>query len=1287
MIEGMNLEGDEIDEEVFGDPDSDRGEDAPDLAQRAKRIAEAVMLAAETERPTMIDAACGDDHALRSAVLRHLAGTEASEAETIENTVVSSSAGSERLPEMIGRYRIRRVIQSGGMGTVYEALQENPRRRVAIKVMKAGLTSPTALKRFEYESQVLGKLNHPAIAEIFEAGTFDDGTGEAPYFAMEYIDAAMPLDKWAASKRLSTRDKLRLFETVCDAIHHGHQKGVVHRDLKPDNILVDSDGRPRVIDFGVARATDSDIQVATMQTDVGQLVGTLYYMSPEQCEANPDLVDTRSDVYALGVILFELLTGRRPHQLENVPVYDAARMIREESPSRMSTLDRTLGGDLETIVGKALEKDKDRRYQSALELKQDIERFLGDEPIEARPPSLAYQARMFARRHKVLVASIAAIIVILLGTTIWSLQERGRAQEAALIATAAEARANVDRDKAEAARAEIERTLASLETEKQRADGERDRAREESERARLVAEFLYSIFELGSPEQAQGRTFSLTELLREASDSIDDMFGGQPMMEADLRSTIGRIQLDLGDLASAGPNLQRALILLERAHGATHPATREVNVLLAELWTEQGRYDDAESRLESILLGIENDEALDDPQILAANNQRAMVMMNTLRVQEAAVLMQDVVERSRRVLGPDHEETMRSEVILTMANSTLDRLSGNTRTPGEVEPAFGSSSRIEAALGALHPTTLNGRLAEQLIDFSIGQRVESLDEIMQIAEDLERVLGPDHTDTLSARTIAGLFHLTSGESRIAAEELRASYEGLLEKYGRDHPETMSTASLLGSALNQIEAWDEAVPLLESSWYGQKQLWGEDDIRTVQAESTWTMAMMNLGRFEEAVPRFEHTMAVIADYPIAVVEQWMFGILLVRAALELEHDRIDEARDTCARLRQLVLERSDARATMRLAVLLELVKNCFAAGFEAEGIATTRAFADLVPELFADELTEEVDWYGAMAKVLRSVERHRMCLEFTRAMFEASNRSTELDAGSRANALAYHGGALLSNDMPGDAIPLLEEAVEDLKALNSASDPQTLYWEGQLLKCLITTGDIDGARERTEELMPIAFTAIGGADRQLVDLVEIQLEMAEEHAPGDAETLFQFALDHCEGDPDCITRSVEIFLDASPRTIRNLLHQRLRGSLDQALGAIETPDADMIGVALDLLLSEAEMQEQAAAFKAEDLGEALGTRGLELIEGIDDDTMTALRANMERLESRLEELLGAEHDLATAVHAETLLGTGNVPAAIEALRRAAITSPIEERRRRYLDRIEALQVSAGSAGDS
>ncbi len=341
--------------------------------------------------------------------------------ETLPSTKTASHPPpTQSLPERIGRYHIKRVIASGGMGTVYEAVQENPRRVVAVKVMKEGIASRSALRRFEYESQILARLRHSGIAQIFEAGTHDNPAvpgAAVPYFAMEYIPSAKPITKYAEEKRLGTRQRMELFAKVCDAVHHGHQKGIIHRDLKPSNILIDSTGQVKIIDFGVARSTDSDMAITTLQTDVGQLIGTLQYMSPEQCEADPHDIDIRSDVYALGVVFYQLLCGLLPYDLTQAAIHQATRIIREQQPTRLSVVDRTLRGDVETIALKALEKDRDRRYQSAADFGQDIQRYLLNQPIQARPPSMVYQLRKFARRRRVPLAT-AAVVLLALGFAI-----------------------------------------------------------------------------------------------------------------------------------------------------------------------------------------------------------------------------------------------------------------------------------------------------------------------------------------------------------------------------------------------------------------------------------------------------------------------------------------------------------------------------------------------------------------------------------------------------------------------------------------------------------------------------------------------------------------------------------------------------------------------------------------------------------------------------------------------------------------------------------------------------
>ncbi len=314
------------------------------------------------------------------------------------------------IPAVIGHYRIIRLLGEGGMGAVYEAEQETPRRTVALKIIKPGFGSAAHLRRFEQEAHALGRLQHPGIAQIYQAGTADTGWGVQPYFAMEFI-RGKTLREYVSDRNLTHEAAAAAGGQNLRKPYHAHQRGLIHRDLKPGNIIVDETGQPKILDFGVARVTDSDIE-ATRQTDMGQLLGTLAYMSPEQVLADPQELDTRSDVYALGVILYELLAGRLPYEINRVQIHEAIQTIRDTDPARLSSIQRIYSGDIETIVAKALEKDKNRRYASAQDLAEDIRRYLANEPILARPPSAAYQLHKFYRRHKAGVIGTAAALVL-----------------------------------------------------------------------------------------------------------------------------------------------------------------------------------------------------------------------------------------------------------------------------------------------------------------------------------------------------------------------------------------------------------------------------------------------------------------------------------------------------------------------------------------------------------------------------------------------------------------------------------------------------------------------------------------------------------------------------------------------------------------------------------------------------------------------------------------------------------------------------------------------------------
>ena len=398
-----------------------------DRRQRVDELFEKALFRAPDERESFLAEACGDDPTIRAEVISLLEHDEQAPAEFMRppDPAIRSPLSSSTLEvgAIVGGYRITGLIASGGMGTVYEAVQKAPQRVVALKIMLGGMASRSALGRFQLESAVLARLHHPNIAQVFDAGVQRLGESRIPYFAMEYIAGARTVTAFAQEENLCISDRLALFATICDAVHHGHQKGIIHRDIKPANILVDSSGRPKVIDFGIARATDLDLAITAQQTITGQLIGTMQYMSPEQCDADPHALDIRTDIYSLGVVLYELLTGESPYVTPSANIYEAARTICEQPPKPPSRVDPELEGDVETIVLKALEKERERRYQSAAELASDIRRFLKNEPILARRTTALYQLRLYARRHRVAFrAIVAAAIGLCLATVIsvWS---------------------------------------------------------------------------------------------------------------------------------------------------------------------------------------------------------------------------------------------------------------------------------------------------------------------------------------------------------------------------------------------------------------------------------------------------------------------------------------------------------------------------------------------------------------------------------------------------------------------------------------------------------------------------------------------------------------------------------------------------------------------------------------------------------------------------------------------------------------------------------------------------
>ncbi len=449
------------------------------LLQRAEAIfVELAELSRDAWEPRLRDRCGGDLELMRevSSLLECHAQSatflDASELAELRPFDFDSSLDEEELPPgaRIDEFVVQGLLGRGGMGNVYVAQQDKPRRTVALKVIRRGLATAALLRRFEHEAELLGRLHHPGIAQIYAAGTAlapsPDGQPPTsqPFIAMELVNGP-PLHVYARDQRLTAGQCMGLVAMVCDAVHHAHQRGVIHRDLKPGNILVDERGHPRILDFGVARTADADRDAATMHTRVGQIIGTLPYMSPEQVLGDASEVDTRTDVYALGVVLYQLLAGRLPLDVSGTSIAEAARMIRDETPARLGQVDRSMRGDIETIAARAIEKDKSRRYQSAADLADDLRRYIAGKPVLARQDSALYVIRKQINRHK---GAVASAVILILGTFVFAVHATYQARANAALAHAQEQearRAELARDEADRQRSRADSAAGRLEKE------------------------------------------------------------------------------------------------------------------------------------------------------------------------------------------------------------------------------------------------------------------------------------------------------------------------------------------------------------------------------------------------------------------------------------------------------------------------------------------------------------------------------------------------------------------------------------------------------------------------------------------------------------------------------------------------------------------------------------------------------------------------------------------------------------------------------------------------------
>lgn len=777
----------------------------------------------------------------------------------VPNSTLTTQVTTETI-RTIGGYRIVREIGRGGMGVIYEAQQLNPQRAVALKIVKGGaFVGEQQVKLFQREAQALARLKHPYVAAIYEAGRTPDGQH---FFAMELV-RGQPLHEHARRHNLSLADRLELFCKVCDAVNYAHQRGVMHRDLKPSNVLIDDRGNPKLLDFGLARITDADVAVTTVVSELGQVLGTLSYMSPEQTRGNPDEIDLRTDVYSLGVILYELLTGRLPYDLGSGILLEAVRVICDDPPRRLSTIVRSLRGDLETIALKSLDKDPGRRYQSVAALADDIRRYLTDQPILARPPSAVYQIKKLVARHKVPFAFLGLLALLTLGAGIWM---------GVLYAETDRLRITAEQDRTVA--------LSAL-----------DKAETESEKAVQVQQFLQDMLAAVDPTKAKGRdTTVLRELLDEAALKVDTELNHQPEVRAAVQHTIGSTYLGLGSYVEAEKHLQASLSTRRQLYGEDNLDVAVSLNALGILMQDKGQSKDAE-RLYRKALEIRRRLAdADDKYMADSLNNLATALHDRGEFDEAEDLYRQALDLRRRLFGSEHADVAQSIAnlaLLLQHRGQLDEAESLHRQALDMRrrllepshPAITQTLNNLAVLlyrqenylaaethlrevltlrrqwlGSDHPNIAKAlnNLAEVLW---VQDKTKEAEECLRQAVIMRReLLGDDHPHTLlSMRSLAEVL-----QDRQALQEAETLYRQVLSIERRRSAQrgpggVISTLNVLAALLRDQDRASEARALAEESWQLAKESPAGNDQSLGAAGTLLGLIVTDAGQANEAEP--------------------------------------------------------------------------------------------------------------------------------------------------------------------------------------------------------------------------------------------------------------------------------------------------------------------------------------------------------------------------------------------------------------------------------------------------
>ncbi len=770
-------------------------------------------------------------------------------------------ADADVAPKQFGRFLIKRIIGRGGMGVVYLADQTEPfHREVALKFIRRGSSGSSVIHRFNLERQALAVMNHEHIARVYDADATEDGQ---PYFVMEYVPGER-VDEFCDHHHLSVRARLKLFLDICAAIQHAHQKGIIHRDLKPSNILVCKDGSrfvAKVIDFGVVKTLDPSLSDESLHTEQGRLMGTPQYMSPEQLSMGQDDVDTRADVYALGVLLFELLTSTLPYENKWENVYQYIVNIRKAEPPRASQrlgdldqeqlrqaaknrdaepdqLGRILSGDIDWILLKALARDRDERYGTVSGLAEDISRYLNDQPVSVGRPSVGYVVRKFVRRHQIAVVAAGSVLLCLVAGIIAT-------SYAMLQARSAEREAQIQR----------ERAITSL------------TMAEESER-RMVAVNGFMTRMLSSADPGElGREVKVIDVLQSAAQEAGTTFADDPSVETAVRRAIGKTYMGLGQYEKAEVQISMALEKAQKELGESHPETLLAIEQIGLVHFQRGRYTDAERVFRDLKARISDIQPVDEVRVIDLINDIGLTLKFQGRYEEASALYRQALAERSKMFGDFDERTIESMNNLAMA----------LKQPTEREEAENLMrlvfERISTLKGDYHPWTMSSL---NNLAYLLSERGDWRESIVFHRESLARrlsVLGEDHPHTLQSRQALAQCLRVVGSMDEAEHEANTAYQSFLTVLRANHPTTLKACLLLVGIQVDLGKTASAMSLLDEKQSYVIEEFGQDSLVATTADLHRIAASCQQKDFETA----KRLMTAI-ESRVAQLPPWMPNVL-------------------------------------------------------------------------------------------------------------------------------------------------------------------------------------------------------------------------------------------------------------------------------------------------------------------------------------------------------------------------------------------------------------------------